>query len=283
MKHCVGQILIIYFALRAAGAAHPENYFTIADEVSTRQKRNTEGSWYFCFQQPDYPRDCQEVNSYCFNDRGFNGPSRDTPDSPRSSGVYRIKPDGYPESFEVYCNNSVDGGGWTVFQRRLDGSVMFQRTWREYKLGFGFPHRDMWLGNEKLAYLTNQKNYELRIDFHSLDGTPTFEKYNLFRISDESTNYRLIALGQFIGTIGHDYFRHHLDMDFSTSDADNDVSESNCAAKYGGGGWWYKNCYDSNLNGIFGNTGNPGICLYRRDSTINNCGLKYVEMMIRPV
>ncbi|KAJ8033425.1 hypothetical protein HOLleu_23660 [Holothuria leucospilota] len=58
VKHCVGQILIIYFALRAAGAAN-------LDEVSTRQKRDTEGSWYFCFQRPHYPRDCQEVNSYC--------------------------------------------------------------------------------------------------------------------------------------------------------------------------------------------------------------------------
>lgn len=77
------------------------------------------GSWYFCFQRPDYPRDCQEVNTYCFNDRGFSGPSRDTPDLPRSSGVYRIKPDGYPEPFEVYCNNSVDGGGWTVMSGGL--------------------------------------------------------------------------------------------------------------------------------------------------------------------
>ncbi|PFX22861.1 Tenascin-R [Stylophora pistillata] len=38
---------------------------------------------------------------------------------------------------DVFCDQTATGGGWTVFQKRLDGSVNFYRGWADNKNGFG--------------------------------------------------------------------------------------------------------------------------------------------------
>ena len=50
--------------------------------------------------------------------------------------MYTIKPDNL-HAFDVFCDQTTEGGGWTVFQRRLNGSVDFYRYWNDYKCGFG--------------------------------------------------------------------------------------------------------------------------------------------------
>ena len=50
--------------------------------------------------------------------------------------VYSIKSDNLP-AFDVFCDQTTAGGGWTVFQKRLNGSVEFFLTWSDYKVGFG--------------------------------------------------------------------------------------------------------------------------------------------------
>ncbi|PIK58525.1 hypothetical protein BSL78_04549 [Apostichopus japonicus] len=135
----------------------------------------------FFYQRSEYPKDCRDVKSQC--------------STSNSSGVYIIKPDGFEEPFEVYCNNDVGGGGWTVIQRRDSSSVNFNRSWSQYQHGFGFLSTDFWLGNEKLSYLTNQADYELRVDIELSNGASFFTTYSGFRITDEWGQYQITHVG----------------------------------------------------------------------------------------
>ncbi|PIK59636.1 Fibrinogen C domain-containing protein 1-A [Apostichopus japonicus] len=71
-----------------------------ADQVVASVGKQSSDSSYFVFQQPEYPRDCKEVLNTCSSTHN-------------TSGVYLIKPDGYPEPFEAYCDNEFNNGGWT--------------------------------------------------------------------------------------------------------------------------------------------------------------------------
>ncbi|PIK60098.1 hypothetical protein BSL78_03003 [Apostichopus japonicus] len=101
----------------------------------------------------------------------------------------------------LYCDMDTDGGGWTVFQKRLDGSVGFYNGWSSYKYGFGNINSEYWLGNEKLFYLTAQSNYELRVDLSDFEGNERYARYDSFRLGDEATYYELL-LGAYSGNAG---------------------------------------------------------------------------------
>ena len=63
----------------------------------------------------------------------------------------------------------TDGGGWTVFQRRMDGTVNFYRGWSDYLSGFGDLDGEFWLGLSKIHRLTTV-NTTLRVDLHDFSG-----------------------------------------------------------------------------------------------------------------
>ncbi|KAL3885244.1 hypothetical protein ACJMK2_025332 [Sinanodonta woodiana] len=181
------------------------------------------------------PRDCQELY--------LKGNTR--------TGVYVIYPDGRSQGIYVRCDMDTAGGGWTFIQRRVSGDVDFYRNWSDYKQGFGDLNGNFWVGNNNIYDLTAQGNYTLRIDLSVSDTNKTYAMYSSFKVGDENSGFFLTA-GGYNGTAG-DSFSYHSGAKFTTKDQDNDVDGTNCAELYKGG-WWYKACHYSNLNGMYGSS-----------------------------
>ncbi|KAJ8009682.1 hypothetical protein DPEC_G00094050 [Dallia pectoralis] len=203
----------------------------------------------------------------------------------RHSGLYTVVPSLGAIPVEVYCDMETEGGGWTVLQRRVDGSVTFDRSWREYKEGFGDLHSEFWLGNTHIHDLTSQGDYSLRIDMEDWSNKHKHAFYESFSVDGEDSQYRLHVSG-FSGTTEDSFSWYHDMQSFSTPDTGNICAEISHA------GWWYNQCFYANLNGIYYTGGryspkekNPlgpdGIVWYSwKDSDYYS--LRKVCMMIRP-
>ncbi|XP_060754314.1 microfibril-associated glycoprotein 4-like [Neoarius graeffei] len=205
------------------------------------------------------------------------------------SGVYTIYPTG-KTPVQVYCDmgcaeSLTEDGNWTVFQRRMDGSVNFYRPWEHYKKGFGNKYGEYWLGLENLYQLTRKRKYELKVDLQDFDGVTVYAQYSSFSIESETDGYKL-HISNFINGGAGDSLATNNGQKFTTFDKDQDSNAGgNCAKSYLGG-FWYNQCHYANPNGIY---------LWGRDGTyfaIGNVwqhwkgydyGLKYIAMKIRPV
>ncbi|XP_035013306.1 mucin-5AC-like [Hippoglossus stenolepis] len=171
------------------------------------------------------------------------------------SGVYLVTPDIRSRSFSVLCDMELEGGGWTLLQRRLDGSVSFNRTWAEYRSGFGqLRGGEFWLGNTMIHLLTRERDMVLRVELEDFDGVREYAEYAQFRVASERLRYRL-TVGGYSGTAGDalcfSKSYDHNQRPFTTPDRDNDRYPSgNCGAYYSSG-WWFDACMAANLNGRY--------------------------------
>ncbi|KAJ6655862.1 hypothetical protein lerEdw1_004632 [Lerista edwardsae] len=205
------------------------------------------------------------------------------------SGVYSLHINNLTEPKKAFCDLETNGGGWTVIQRRSNGSVSFQRNWKEYKQvwvlavfllrvwrsginsgmlkgcfraegevavhssflpqGFGDPAGEYWLGNEAVHVLTTRAAYSLRVELSDWEGNRVYAQYEKFQLGSERQRYRLSLKG-YKGTAGQQSGLSLQGTNFSTRDSDNDNCMCRCAQMLTGG-WWFDACGLSNLNGIY--------------------------------
>ncbi|KAJ8033441.1 Tenascin-X [Holothuria leucospilota] len=272
--------------------------FRISDEFSnyTISTIGTHESDSACrWREQDNPSECDLSTTFKDCDDVWNNNYNN-----RQDGIYCIRPTGWTEPpFKVRCNMTIDGGRWTVFQRRLDGTTDFYRNWDEYKEGFGDLEHEFWLGNEKLHYITQQATYEYRIDF-VWSSSSYHNKYTNFQVDDETQKYRLANVGTRTGTRG--YSLHSIqNTPFSTHDEDNDGRSYDCAKGHRSG-WWHGAYFYTGYNECcyFESGGTLVLCSYANPNGVYNggngeiifdhynyfdfyCNQKYTELKIRRV
>ncbi|KAL4219568.1 Fibroleukin [Mactra antiquata] len=183
----------------------------------------------------------------------------------RKTGVYVIHPFTASTSIQVMCHmtdhvtrgeshvadnksHMIQNGGWTVIQRRFDGSVDFKKNWTDYRTGFGHVDGEYWLGNYYINLLTSHKNYSLEIEMIDTEDNLWIAMYDNFSVNLPDDKYTLFVSG-YSGN-ATDAMSYISNMGFSTMDRDNDASSTNCAYYYESG-WWFKSCQTFNLNGRY--------------------------------
>ncbi|XP_046440792.1 fibrinogen C domain-containing protein 1-like [Daphnia pulex] len=222
-------------------------------------------------ERPSLPRDCHDA----LNKGGRH----------LMSGIQRIQPLSSSAPFFVQCDMETRGGGWTVIQNRFDGSINFLRGWNDYKQGFGNMATEFWLGLEKIHMITNQGVYELLIELTDFGLNQATAHYTAFAIGSDAEGYDIRLLGTYEGDAG-DSLSYHTSMKFSTADNDQDQwLDGNCARDHTGG-WWYRGCDTSNLNGQYLNGPVPQEFEYKGMYWYDYQGPQYSLMksriMIRP-
>jgi len=129
-----------------------------------------------------------------------------------------------------------------VLIQQNDGADIWNRSWAEYKNGFGDPSGNYWAGNDQISALT-ANGRKLTFELQSLRNEKLWynANYTGFRVLTEAYNFKLEVdkkLKRRAGntTDGFSYLNGYM---FSTYDRDHDKGSTNCAG-YKGSGWWYR-------------------------------------------
>lgn len=200
------------------------------------------------------------------------------------SGVYDI----YPftclcsKPVLVYCDMETDGGGWTVLLTREDKGiphVNFNRSWSEYKAGFGDVAGEHWIGNEILHTMISSREYTLRMDLKVSSNDFKSALWNTITVDNEVNRYKL-TLGEYSAesTTNSNCLNRASGAPFTTFDRDyGSLQGGKCGLLYGG--FWHFYC---NIN-VITPTANYSTGLVSNCYNKQNIPASFVQLKIRPV
>ncbi|XP_077390350.1 angiopoietin-related protein 4-like [Festucalex cinctus] len=203
----------------------------------------------------------------------------------RASGIYTIQAQN-SQPVNVLCEMTSEGG-WTVIQKRLDGSQNFNQLWESYKNGFGNLNGEFWLGLENIHAISKQGQYLLQVEVTDWAGKTHTTLYRV-QLDGEEKNYALhLEQDSSSGVQGGSILMGSSGLPFSTADRDNDLTmDVNCAQRHSGG-WWFSSCGGANLNGKYPRR--PGLLrwqprrMFWTDTKGQNNTLKTTLMKLAPV
>ena len=201
----------------------------------------------------------------------------------RTDGYYRIMP-GSAGTFTVYCEQTVEGGGWTRvdFASSLTSAQITEITDATYAqyTQVGLNVASPSFGSQKYYWLPLTAWHQLLGSGGSLRTETSSSGENMWSndvtVAGASDGFRM-RYGS--SQSGWKNFYTANGEKFTTHDKDQDSWGDNCASGngYRGGGFWYSNCYQNAM----AHPGPGHVCPWTNNCNSDGDGVDYRKTYVR--
>lgn len=142
---------------------------------------------------------------------------------------------------------------WIVFQQKTSAAPAFNRSWADYRSGFGDPNGNFWLGLERLYQMTQSAKYRMRIEVQLQYNLKWYSvEYDSFVVDSEPNGYAIHLNGcagdacdpfdSPISTSKQNHMPFSTPEQFTLQYTGNSTTIVKGCGFLPAGGFWYNNC-----------------------------------------